>query len=59
MTEDQKNECNPSKDEIKEAIKEWMDEKFAMFGKWTLVTLFTFLFGWGVYGLLTILGWHR
>lgn len=30
---------------IKEAFKEWLDEKFASFGKWTLKSLAAALFG--------------
>ena len=48
-----------SKDELKIAIKEWMDERFAAFGKWTMLTAGVMLFGWLVYGLLTINGWHK
>ena len=47
------------KEEIKEAIKEWMDEKFATFGKWTLYSFATVVFGWVMYGLIMLSGWHR
>lgn len=30
---------------IKEAFKEWLDEKFAEFGKWTLKSLAAICFG--------------
>jgi hypothetical protein len=33
------------KQAYKEALKEWMDEKFAIFGKWTLTGLGFMLFG--------------
>jgi len=51
MTED-------NKEAFKEAIKEWMDERFATFGKWTLGTMGVVLFGWVMYGLVTF-GFHR
>lgn len=44
---------------IKEAIRDWMDERFATFGKWTAGGLFGLLFGWLVYGLMSLNGWHR
>ena len=36
-------ELNPNdqKELIKEAIKEWMDEKYAEIGRWTVRTLIT------------------
>lgn len=33
------------KEVIKEAFKEWLDEKFAEFGKWTLKSLAAIVFG--------------
>ena len=30
---------------IKEAFKEWLDEKFSEFGKWTLKSLAAIIFG--------------
>lgn len=28
-----------TKDVVKEALKEWLDEKFLAFGKWTFISL--------------------
>jgi|HubBroStandDraft_1064217.scaffolds.fasta_scaffold687816_2 hypothetical protein len=53
MTDDQ------TKEAVKEAIKEWMDDKFSTFGKWTITTAGVVLFGWVIYGLLVLNGWHR
>lgn len=47
------------KEIVKEAIKEWMDERFSAFGKWTIATAGVVLFGWAIYGLLLLNGWHR
>ena len=44
---------------LKEALKEWMDDKFASFGKWTFMAVGTFFFGLVVYALLALNGWHR
>jgi hypothetical protein len=43
---------------IKEAFKEWLDEKAAEFGKWTLKYLATALFGVLLYFLVTH-GWIK
>lgn len=43
------------KDVFKEALKEWMDEKFAKFGKWTLGALGVIIFG---FILKLISSWH-
>lgn len=37
------------KELIKEALKEWLDEKFAQFGKWTLKSLAAAFFGLVIY----------
>ena len=54
----------PDKDEntkeiLKEALKEWMDEKFAQFGRWTFYGLLVGGFGGLVYLLLIAEGWHK
>lgn len=43
---------------IKEAIKEWLDEKAADFGKWTLKYLGTLVFGALIYFLVSH-GWIK
>lgn len=47
------------KEAFKEAVREWIDEKFATFGKWTATTLGVVIFGWVIYGIISISGWHR
>lgn len=39
MTEEEKKESELMKAAVKEGIKEWLDDKFAMFGKWAVVSL--------------------
>jgi hypothetical protein len=48
-----------TKEAIKEAINDWMNEKFAQFGRWTFTTFAVIAFGWFVYGLITLSGGHR
>jgi hypothetical protein len=43
---------------VKEAFKEWLDEKAAEFGKWTLKFLGTALFGAILFYLVTH-GWIK
>lgn len=50
---------NETKDALKEALKEWMDEKFASFGKWSLGAIATAALGLLAYLILTTNGWHR
>ena len=38
-----------TKEVVKEAFKEWLDEKSAEFGKWTLNWIKTVLFGMIIY----------
>lgn len=47
-----------TKEALKEALKEWMDEKFAAFGKWSLGAISVAALGLLAYLLLTINGWH-
>lgn len=52
-----------SKDEIKEAfklgLKEWLDDKFADFGKWSLGGLFVMALGGIVWMFFLSQGWHK
>lgn len=43
---------------VKEAFKEWLDEKAAQFGKWTLKYIATSIFGAILYFLATH-GWIK
>lgn len=42
---------------LKEALREWMDEKFASLGKWTLGTLASLTLAAIVYFILWANGW--
>lgn len=44
---------------VKEALKEWLDEKFSQFGKWSLAGLGATGLAALVYFILTVQGWHR
>lgn len=44
---------------IKEALKEWLDAKFAAFGKWSLTSLAAAGLVALVYFILKISGWHQ
>lgn len=43
---------------MKEAIKEWLDERFIMFGKWSLITFATCIFAAFIYFVAWMSGWH-
>lgn len=47
------------KQAVKEGIKEWLDEQFAAFGKWSFVTLLSIAFAGLVYLALLGAGWHK
>lgn len=44
---------------IKEAIREWLDEKFAAFGKWTLAGFLSLVTVALLYLVLWQNGWHK
>ena len=44
---------------LKEGIKEWLDEQFATFGKWTLMGLASAGMAMLGYMILTTGGWHK
>jgi tryptophan synthase beta subunit len=45
------------KDAVKEALKEWLDDKFSTFGKWAAVTLAALGLAAFVYFVLWAHGW--
>jgi hypothetical protein len=45
-----------NKDVIKEALKEWLDTQFAMFGRWTFYGIISAALAGGVW--MAIKGWH-
>lgn len=45
------------KEALKEALRDWLDEKFMLFGKWSAVGLATLMFGALVYIILRTQGW--
>lgn len=47
------------KEVVKEALEEWLDKKFAQFGKWTLGGLCALAFAGCVYLALAGQGWHK
>jgi hypothetical protein len=44
---------------LKEALKEWLDDKFTLFGKWSLGAFASSALVALVYFILTTNGWHR
>lgn len=47
------------KEALKEAIREWMNEQFAAFGRWTFYGLLSAAFAGAVYLGLLAAGWHK
>jgi len=47
------------KDALKEAMREWLDDMFATFGKWSLAGLLSAALVGAVYLALTGAGWHK
>lgn len=47
------------KQAVKEALKEWLNDQFAAFGKWTFAGLFSAALVGLVYFALTGAGWHK
>jgi len=44
---------------VKEAIKEWLNEKYATFGRWSLHGLLAMLLAGAVYLFMISNGWHK
>ncbi len=53
------NEEDAMKKALKEALKEWLDDKFAVFGKWSMSALAAAGLAALVYFILSINGWHK
>lgn len=47
------------KQAVKEALKEWLNDQFAAFGKWTFTGLMAAALAGLVYLALTGQGWHK
>jgi hypothetical protein len=47
------------KDALKEGLREWLDEKFAAFGKWSLMGLGAAALAGLVYLAMAGAGWHK
>jgi hypothetical protein len=48
-----------TKDALKEALKEWLDEKFSQFGKWSAGGIMVAVLGALTYFILQVNGWHK
>ena len=48
-----------SKAAVKEALHEWLDEKFAAFGKWSFYGMAAAILAAGTYFVLLANGWHK
>jgi hypothetical protein len=61
--EHQRRDDSLSSDEVKgamkEALKEWLDAKFAEVGVWTFRAFAAALLGAIVFFMLTMAGWHK
>lgn len=44
---------------IKQALKEWLNEQFAAFGKWSMFGILSMAFSAVVYIWLLDHGWHK
>ena len=47
------------KEVVKEAIQEWLDKQFAVFGKWALGSIFAAIVAGFAYVWLLSQGWHK
>ena len=50
---------NDLKQALKEGLREWLDEKFAAFGKWSLGGLAALALAGLVYLAMVGAGWHK
>ena len=56
MTDDREE---MTKRALKEALKEWLDERFALFGKWSFAAAAALLLAGAVYFILISQGWYK
>lgn len=47
------------KEAWREAMKEWLDEKYTQVGRWSVRIILTAIGGIVLYFVLTINGWHK
>lgn len=47
------------KELVKQALKEWLDEKFTIFGKWSAAAIGAAALAALVYFILASNGWHK
>ena len=47
------------KEILKEALKEWLNDRFSEFGKFSLGAFMTAILGLSVYAILVLNGWHK
>lgn len=52
-------EAEVLKEAYKEAMKEWLDDQFSKFGKWSLFAIVSAGLTALIYFILTVNGWHR
>ena len=50
---------NIEKEVLKEALKEWLNDRFSEFGKFSLGAFITAILGFSVYAILILNGWHK
>ena len=48
-----------NKEIVKEALKEWLDDKFADLGRWSLGLIFALILAAMLYFVLWANGWHN
>ena len=48
-----------TKEALKEALKEWLDEKFAEIGRWSFMTITALVLGALVLFILKMNGWSK
>lgn len=58
VVSDEQNERDAMKQVVKAAIREWLDEKFAQFGKWSFAGILAAALGLLCYFLLLSHGWR-